>query len=282
LDSYDCALSFTGANRVALDPYTLGGEMYSVASIFSQYRIVSGKFRYRTIQTISGTNNSPSGAAANSASRTFSLAFLTDPAAASTTFSSDLSSGGQVVRSSEDCNIAIPPSSQMGNWLYTSSAAASPTSIDLRDCAFGALEGHFFDTSSTAIVQYGFIVFDAVVQFRGLMYFAAPIGKSLKNRLSLEQKFSVDCDDFNQSFGSGPEEKADTEQKTPSLERVTGTCESPVHVSAFDADSFPPSVRRDPAVVAGYEARTPLVKALVSLSIPSAMRGVKKAGFRKM
>jgi len=243
--------------------------MYSVASIFSQYRVVSGKFTFRSIQSNGGVNNSPSGNAANSACRTFSLVFLTDPASASTTFSADMSSGGQMINTTRNASLDIPSSSQLGSWLYTSSAAASPTSIDLRDCAFGALEGHFMDTSSTAIVQYGFIVFDAVVQFRGLMYFAAPIGRSLKPsiKLTLEQKFSVDSNDVDLSIVSGTEEKTDIE--------------SPVLLSAFDADSFPPSVRSSTAVPT-LTARVLSVKNGPQVSLPPTRKQGRRSPSRQM
>jgi len=159
--------SLTGAISCELDPYTIGGRLYAIAFNFLQYRVRGGRLRYVPMMTSSGVSTLVAGPSTTPsyAVRDFVVKVYRDPRTAATSYSNGdlLMSGARACRTTQPFQISIPRSS----WLWTStSASSSISSIDYRQAAFGALVAQFRDTSTTASVLYGDLIFDLDVEFR--------------------------------------------------------------------------------------------------------------------
>jgi len=174
----DSKSSLTAAGRVVLDPWSLGGRFFYCSSLFTQYKVNRCKFTYVPYSGQNGLLNTPTGSGSTSAVRTFALGAYPDPAAAFSTFNDDVADGAVVMNTTRRGVLDVGARS-ITRWLFTSASAASPSGIDERLCSFATLSAHFPDTSTTAAVQYGVILLDIDVSFRGMIASDPPIGLSL-------------------------------------------------------------------------------------------------------
>jgi hypothetical protein len=143
----------------------MGGRFQNLAQYFQQYRIRKGAYfeyiPYNALNTqqevVSGPTSTPS-----YAMRNMVWLFVDDPSLSLANFTTLVDSGGIEFNTNERKRLSIPASA----WKWVSTTSASPTSIDLRMCTFGALLARFRQTSTTAASTYGEINFVGVVEWR--------------------------------------------------------------------------------------------------------------------
>jgi len=172
--------SLTNANIVNIDPFNFGSRMSLVADQFLQYRFKSIKFTYNPRYSSSGVAPNPAGATTTPSygERSFVWGVVDDPALlGSLSFQVFLEYGGQLATTTRKNSMTIRGGT-LKQWRYTSTTTSSPTAIDLRMVAPMQLRFYFDDTSSTAAATYGYITYEAVVQFRGAANNASIIGVS--------------------------------------------------------------------------------------------------------
>lgn len=170
--------SLTSAGSTILDPFTIGGRFYTVAQLFTQYKINRCVFRYKPYSTVSGVQFNPQTTSTTPTytSRAMAVCVVSDPATLMTGLNDIISAGGIVCNSSKPWNLSVQGGG-LGKWLYTSTTSASPTSIDARMVAFGFMRGSFEVSSSTnSNIVLGPVLVDMDVSLRGMISATAPIG----------------------------------------------------------------------------------------------------------
>jgi hypothetical protein len=133
------------------------------------------------LEIVSGSTATPGYAA-----RPFAIGIFDDPALSTLTYTNIIDGGGKWGNTSRGKILTIAPS----KWLWTSTTAASPTTIDLRTTAFGKLYFAYFNASTTAIPSFGHLILQIDVEFKGVIFSAAPIGRTLQPPPSPEEKSS--------------------------------------------------------------------------------------------
>jgi len=170
--------SLSASASTSLDPYLIGGRLNSLASQFEQYRIVRGRLIYVPDGTGTGILEIVGGSTATPgyAARPFAIGIFKDPALSTLTYTNIIDGGGKWGNTSRGKTLTIGPS----KWLWTSTTTASPSTIDLRETAFGKLYFSFFNTSTTAVTSFGHLILQIDVEFKGVIFSAVPIGRTLK------------------------------------------------------------------------------------------------------
>jgi hypothetical protein len=160
-----------------LDPYTIGGRLLQFANEFQQYRVVSGKLTYVPDGTATGLYEAVNGQSTTPSyvARPFAIGIFKDPALSTLTYTNIIDGGGKWCNTSRGRQLSIGPSP----WLWTSTTAASPSTIDLRTTAFGKLYFAFFNSSTTASPSFGHLILQIDVEYKGVIFSAAPLGSSL-------------------------------------------------------------------------------------------------------
>jgi hypothetical protein len=141
---------------------------------FQQYRIVRGRLTYVPDGSSNGLVEIVSGptAAPTYAARPFAFGIFKDPALSTIQYNAILDAGGKFGNTSKGKVLTIGPS----DWLWTSTTSASPTTIDLRETAFGKLYFAYFNASTTATASFGHIILQLDVEFKGVVFNAGALG----------------------------------------------------------------------------------------------------------
>lgn len=174
LTTAESSATLSAANSAPLDPFTIGGRLLALGSNFQQYRVVRGKLTFVPDGTSTGLIEIVSGptAAPTYAARPFAIGIFKDPALSTLTYTNIIDGGGKWGSTSKGKQLTIGPSP----WLWTSTTTASPTSIDLRETAFGKLYFAYFNASTTASPSFGHLILQLDLEFKGVIFNAVPIG----------------------------------------------------------------------------------------------------------
>jgi hypothetical protein len=175
LSTQNSLSSTTSVSRVSMDPFQFGGRFAQAAALFLEYRIMGLRFRYRPLTTVDGMLSTTGGSTAspNYAFRSFSWGVLDDPQLNPASYSGSLEVGGKVAQTSNPSVIKVAGGS-LSRWRFTSTTTSTPSTIDLRMVSPIQLFFYFQD-SSAGIQTYGDIIYEAIVEFRGICN-ANPIG----------------------------------------------------------------------------------------------------------
>jgi len=174
------ASSFTAANGLSLDPFSIGGNVYQMASLFSYYRIRRLRLTYIPFSSSSGVASIPSGVSTTPSytDRAFAIQFTGDPAFTNSSFTSILASTGKAFNTSRRGVLDVR-GPLLGGWKYTTTTASTPLADDLRMACVGRLQIAFSDTSTTQTQRFGIFLLSGVADYRGILDRAVPIGVSL-------------------------------------------------------------------------------------------------------
>jgi len=170
--------SLSSTSLVNIDPFNFGARCSLIADQFLEYRFKSVTFKYIPRYTASGVAPTPGGATSTPsyANRNFVWGFVEDPAlAGALSYQIFMEYGGTPGNTTKKSSIRLRGGT-LSKWRFTSTTASSPTAIDLRMVAPAQMRFYFDDTSTTAAATYGYIVYDAVIEFRGAANNAAIIG----------------------------------------------------------------------------------------------------------
>jgi len=183
--------SLSSANLVNIDPFNFGARLSLIADQFLEYRFQRIRFTFVPRYTASGVAPTPAGATSTPsyANRNFVWGFVDDPALlGSLSYQVFMEYGGTPANTTKRSSISLRGGT-LSKWRFTSTTTASPTAIDLRMVAPAQMRFYFDDTSTTAAATYGYIIYDADVEFRGAANNATIIGVSTPQR-----KISTDED----------------------------------------------------------------------------------------
>jgi hypothetical protein len=195
LTSVSSQTSSTAATSVFLDPYSIGGRLFTAAGLYSKYRFRRVVIRYVPDTTFSGVQESVAGATTTPSygDRVFAWGFNRDPAYSTLSYSQLVQMGGRIGNTSRSSTLSFV--NKDPQWYFTSATAGSPSTIDLRLTAPLQLRFAYFNTSTTAAASYGHLVFDIDVQFMGDGPIAVPLslGSALAAQVSaVESKAPAD------------------------------------------------------------------------------------------
>lgn len=172
------AASITAANGFPLDPFNVGGHLYHMASLFSEWRLRWVRIDYipystpsGVMSTVSGTTSSPS-----YGSRNFAMGIMDDPDFTPVTYNGIVISGKSVESNTAQRVSLSHSSGALRTWRFTSTTGSSPTTIDLRMTAPADVRFAYQQTSTTNVVTYGNIIVTGLVDFRGVIDNFAPVG----------------------------------------------------------------------------------------------------------
>lgn len=153
---------------------------------YLQYRVRRGTLRYVPDGTSSGVGEIVVGGTTTPTygDRSFAMGIFKDPALSTISYENIFACGGVVGNTSRGHSISLPSS----DWLWTSTTAASPTTIDLRMTAFGKLYFSYFTASTTATYSYGQLLLTIEFEVRGAVDNATPLGATSTNPSFLKQQ----------------------------------------------------------------------------------------------
>jgi len=179
ITSVTSSTSSSNVNSVAIDPYTIGGRTLVIAQLYTKYRIRRVVIRYIPDTSFSGVVESISGPTTTPSygSRVFAWGINRDPALSTLSYSQLVQMGGAVGNTNRSSRLVFINNDN--SWFFTSTTAASPTTIDLRMVAPLQLRFAYGTASTTAIGSYGQLVFDIDIQCSGDIPPSAPLGLSL-------------------------------------------------------------------------------------------------------
>lgn len=182
ITTVESSSSLTAANSTSLDPYTIGGRVLQFTNQFLQYRVVGGSLTYVPDVGAMGISDVVTGGTTTPTytHRSFAMAIFKDPALSTISYENLLAAGGSygATERSHSCRLPVSP------WLWTSTTASSPTTIDLRMTAFGKFYFSFFNTSTTATASYGHFVLRMHFICRGAVDNAGALGKTISSTSS--------------------------------------------------------------------------------------------------
>jgi len=186
LSSNESKLSLSSAGAAILDPFGIGGRLYQMASLFLHWRVRRMRLRYIPVCTQSGVIENAAGTVAGGtavvADRGFAWCVSNDPAFGTPSFANLVGFGGAVGNTSRGSVVVAPRDNR---WYFTSTTVSTPGAIDTRMATPYELYFQFDSTSSTANVQYGYIVIDATVEFRGPVFYSNPVGAPFASNLNV-------------------------------------------------------------------------------------------------
>jgi len=201
--------SITSVGYVAVDPFTIGGRFAFMAGMFAQYKINYIKFTFIPDSSASGYLENIAGGTTTPVmiNRDFAWCLIKDSADSATmTATQILISGGRYSSTTRRSSLTV----RNLPWLFTtttSSYVLPPSGVDFRTVAPLALRFAYRQASTTGTQQYGDIMMEANVSFKGPLVYAATIGVS-------------------PSFLDGEESKSD-EQKSDSPVIISSQSKSP-------------------------------------------------------
>jgi len=179
ITSVTSSTSSSNVNSVAIDPFSIGGRTLTIAQLFTKYRFRKVTMRYipdtsysGVVESISGPTTTPS-----YGSRVFAWGVNRDPALSTLSYSQLVQMGGVVGNTNRSSRLVFINNDS--SWFFTSTTAASPTTIDLRMAAPLQLRFAYGTASTTAIGSYGQLVFDIEFQVQGDIPPSAPLGLAL-------------------------------------------------------------------------------------------------------
>jgi hypothetical protein len=184
---------------MVLDPYIIGGRFAIFAAQYQQYRIKSGFVKYRPDCSPNGLVDmagGPSSATVTYENRAFALGIFKDPALSSITYENILQTGGFYGSTTKGFTLRVPSS----GWLWTSTTASSPTTIDLRMTSFGKMFFAYFIASTTATASYGHLEFSLVIEFKGTIDNAALLGKVISREIARPRSIYITDVDSKSDF----------------------------------------------------------------------------------
>jgi len=188
-----------------LDPFIIGGRLHTMASLFTQYRMLRCSFQFVPRSTASGVMSNVAGTTTTPSygSRTISVGTSPDAAYAPSTYLQILDMGGKSKNTSRGFSLNITRMIDK-RWKFTSATNASPTVIDLRSCAFTLFACAFSDTSTTASATYGSWICRWYADFRGPIASAPAIGLQFHSNME-DEKDETGSSSDSQSAGASLE-----------------------------------------------------------------------------
>jgi hypothetical protein len=155
--SEDSPLSFTsGIEAIYLDLFALGGRFQAFAALYQKYRVLKGSILWKPSISF--------GATAGAEILNLTFGWLPDPGSTVPgSFTLAARSGGITTITNKQARAAIGRSS----WLFTNTATSTPTIIDLRECAFGALYAYLDSPTSGGIIDMGYFEVVLDLEFKG-------------------------------------------------------------------------------------------------------------------
>jgi len=208
--------SITSVGYVAVDPFTIGGRFAFMAGMFAQYKINYIKFTFIPDASATGYLENIAGGTTTPVmiNRDFAWCLIKDSADSATmTATQILISGGRYSSTTRRSTLSV----RNLPWMFTtttSSYVLPPTGVDFRTVAPLALRFAYRQASTTGTQQYGDIMMEANVSFRGPLVYAATIGVS-------------------PSLPDGGKESKSDEQKSDSPVIISSQSKSQSHITSF-------------------------------------------------